>query len=259
MFSLVQQKVFGIKKTLFLRLILRNSFMAKNTETTNDPMVNVEDALTKTELYIEKNRNLLLMVIGGIVLVIGGFFAYRQYVVKPREMEAQSAMFRAQVLFEKDSFNLALNGKDKAEGFLSIIENYGGTDAANLAHYYAGSCYLNLGKYQEAIDQLDQFSGSDIMLSSFALGMKGDAMLELGKVDEAIEFYTKAAGKNENNFSTPYFLMKAGMAYEEKGDYSKALEAYEKIRKDFFTSSESREVEKYIARAELMVQQKGGK
>jgi len=233
--------------------------MAENKDKHQDPMVAVEDTLTRTELYIEQNRTKLLAVLAGIVVVVGGFFAYRQFVVKPREMEAQAAIFRAQILFEKDSFNLALNGKDKAEGFLSIIDSYRGTDAANAAHYYAGACYLNLGKFQEAIDQLDQYDGSSVMTSSMALGMKGDALMELGKTDEAIEQYTKAAGKNENNFSSPYYLMKAGMAYEIKGDYTKALEAYNKIRKDFYTSNESRDVEKYIARAELMLSQKGGK
>lgn len=233
--------------------------MAQKTETTKDPIANVEDALTKSEIFIEKNRNVLLGVVGGIIVVVGGYFAYKQYVVKPREVEAQSAIFRAERFFEKDSFNLALNGKDKAEGFLSIIENYGGTQTGNLAHYYAGVCYLNLGKYQEALDQMDQFDADDIMLASMALGVKGDATMELGKVDEAIEYYVKAAGKNENSFTTPMFLMKAALAYEGKGEYSKALEAYNKIRTEFFQSAEGREAEKYIARAELMLQQKGGK
>jgi tetratricopeptide (TPR) repeat protein len=233
--------------------------MAQKTETTKDPIANVEDALTKSEIFIEKNRNVLLGVVGGIIVVVGGYFAYKQYVVKPREVEAQSAIFRAERFFEKDSFNLALNGKDKAEGFLSIIENYGGTQTGNLAHYYAGVCYLNLGKYQEALDQMDEFDADDIMLASMALGVKGDASMELGKVDEAIEYYVKAAGKNENSFTTPMFLMKAALAYEGKGEYSKALEAYNKIRTEVFQSAEGREAEKYIARAELMLQQKGGK
>ena len=76
--------------------------MAKQTEPTQDPMVNVEDALTKSELFIEKNQKLLLMILGGIIVVVGGFFAYRNYVVKPHEMEAQAAIFRAERYFEKE-------------------------------------------------------------------------------------------------------------------------------------------------------------
>jgi tetratricopeptide (TPR) repeat protein len=198
------------------------------------------------------------MILGGIIIVVGGIFAYRTYVVKPFEMEAQNAIFRAERYFEKDSFQLALNGKDKAEGFLSIIDNYSGTKTANLAHYYASVCYLQLGKYQECLDQMDQFDADDVMLGAMSVGIKGDALMELNRTDEAIDMYAKAAGTNENSFTTPMYLMKAGIAYEMKGDYAKALESYQKIRKEYFASSEGREVEKYIARAELMIKQ-GGK
>jgi tetratricopeptide (TPR) repeat protein len=232
--------------------------MAKETETTKDPIANVEDALTKSELFIEKNQKLLLMVLGGIIIVVGGIFAYRNYVVKPFELEAQAAIFRAEKYFEKDSFQLALNGKDKAEGFLSIIDNYSGTKTANLAHYYAAVCYLQLGKYQESLDQMEQFDADDVMLGAMSVGIKGDALMELNRTDEAIDMYVKASATNENTFTSPMYLMKAGIAYEIKGDYAKALESYQKIRKEYFSSNEGREVEKYIARAELMVKQ-GGK
>jgi len=230
---------------------------ANKTEQTKDPIANVEDALSRTEFFIEKNRNILLGVLAGLIIIVGGFLAYRQYVVKPKEAEAEAAMFRAEIYFEKDSFQLALNGKGATEGFLAIIDQYGGTKSGNLAHYYAGISYLQTGKFQEAIDQLSEFQSDDILVSSMALGAKGDALMELNKVDEAIDQYVKAAGKNENSFSSPIYLMKAGMAYEDKGEYEKALEIYKKVRTDFFQTNEGRESEKYIARAEMLMQQKG--
>jgi tetratricopeptide (TPR) repeat protein len=230
--------------------------MAVKTENTQDPIANVEDALSRTELFIEKNRNVLFGILAGIIVIVGGFLAYKQFIVKPNEAEAQTAMFRAENYFEKDSFQLALNGKDKAEGFLSIIENYGNTPSGNLAHFYAGICYLQTGKYQEAIDQLDSYSGSDLLTTSMALGAKGDALMELGKTQDAIDMYAKAAGKNENGFSSPIYLMKAALAYEGLGNYEKAIEIYKKVRSDFYQSNEGRESEKYIARAESIMQQK---
>ena len=230
--------------------------MAVKTENTKDPIANVEDALSRTELFIEKNRNLLLGILAGIIVIVGGFLAYKQFIVKPNEAEAQAAMFRAENYFEKDSFLLALNGKDKAEGFLSIIENYGNTPSGNLAHFYAGICYLHTGKFQEAIDHLDSYNGSDLLTTSMALGAKGDALMELGKTQDAIDMYAKAAGKNENSFSSPIYLMKAALAYESLGNYEKAVEIYKKVRSDFYQSNEGRESEKYIARAESIMQQK---
>jgi len=198
-----------------------------------------------------------LGVLGGIVVLVGGFLAYRQFVAKPAELEAESEMFRAEIYFEKDSFQLALNGKGDAKGFLEIIENYGSTKSGNLAHFYAGICYLHLGKFQESIDQLDSYNGSDILTTSMATGAKGDALMELGKAQDAIDMYVKAAGKNENSFSSPIYLMKAALAYEDQGNYEKSIEIYKKIREDFYQTNEGRESEKYIARAEALLQQKG--
>ena len=113
-----------------------------------------------------------------------------------------------------------------------------------------------MGKFQEAIDQLDSYSGSDLLTTSMALGAKGDALMELGKTQDAIDMYAKAAGKNENSFSSPIYLMKAALAYEGLGNYEKAIEIYKKVRSDFYQSNEGRESEKYIARAESMMQQK---
>jgi tetratricopeptide (TPR) repeat protein len=234
--------------------------MAQNNPKTKDPIQNVEEALTKTELFIEKNRNILLGTLAGVILIIGGFLAYKQYIVKPAELEAQSASFKAEIYFEKDSFNLALNGDKKGtQGFLAIMDEFGSTKTGNLAHYYAGICYLNLGKFQEAIDHLDKYDGSDIITTAMAMGAKGDALMEMNKTQEAIDQYIKAAGKSENQFSTPMYLMKAALGYEDLGNYAKSIEIYTNLREKFFTTQEGREADKYIARAQGILDQKAGK
>jgi len=237
-----------------LRLVNFYPRMSKKHQNSEDTMVAVEDALTKSEIFIERNRNILIGVLSGVVLIVAGVLLYRTYVQKPAELAAQADMFKAEFFFEKDSFELALNGKGDAPGFLTIIDDHSGTKAGNLANYYAGVCYLQLGKFQEAVDYLDKFDGGDLLVSSVAIGAKGDALMELGKRDEAIEHYVKAAGKNENYFTTPIYLLKAGLAYEDAGNFAKALEAYKKIKKDFFQSTEARDIDKYIGRAEINVQ-----
>jgi tetratricopeptide (TPR) repeat protein len=232
--------------------------MADKTTPKHDTLQDIEASLSNTEMFIERNQKKLLLVLAAIVVVVGGVLAYKQFIVKPKEAEAQTAMFRAEIYFEKDSFNLALNGKGDVEGFLSIIDNYSGTKSGNLAHFYAGVCYLQTGKFQEAIDQFDAYDGEDIMTASMAMGAKGDALMELGKTQDAIDQYVKAAGKNKNSFSTPMYLMKAGIAYEEMKNYDKALEIYQKVQKDFYQTSEGREADKYIARVEGL-KENGGK
>lgn len=224
--------------------------MAKKAPQPKDTIESIEDSLSKTEMFIENNQKLLLSILGGVILVVGAVLAYQQYVIKPQQAEAHSEMFRAELYFQKDSFELALNGNDAFKGFLEVADEYGSTDAGNIAHYYAGICYLQTGKFEEAISQLDSYSGDDILTSCMAIGAKGDAQMQLGKVDEAISSYVKAASKHENSFSSPMYLMKAGNAYEDQGKNDKALEVYKKIRTEFYSTQAGRDAEKFIARVE---------
>ena len=226
--------------------------MAKTKEKiqkTEDRIVAVESALGKGEQFIEKNKNLLFYILLGILVIIGGYLAYRKYIKTPREREAQAAMFGAEHYFGVDSLKLALEGDGTYLGFLDIVDEYGSTKSGNLARYYAGICYLKMGQFEDAIAQLEEFDSDDQIIGPMAIGATGDAYMELNDQDKALECYLKAAEKQNNDFTTPLFLQKAAWVCEMKGDYTKALELYEKIKKEHYRSFEANDVDKYIARA----------
>ncbi|MEI6122666.1 MAG: tetratricopeptide repeat protein [Bacteroidota bacterium] len=227
--------------------------MAKKTDKTEDKIAAVEIALDKGEQFFEKNKNLLFYILLGIIVVVGGFFAYKKFIKGPKEIQAQAQMFNAERYFEKDSLKLAMNGDGTNSGFIQIIQDYGSTKSGNLAKYYLGMCYLKLGDFQNAIDNLESFSSDDMIVGPMAIGATGDAYMELGQTEKAIEYYVKAAKKQDNDFTTPLFLQKAGWAYEILGQYDKAIEVYTKIQKEHYKSFEAREIEKYIARAKGLV------
>lgn len=226
--------------------------MAKKNEKHDEGTIDVAATLGKAENFVEKNKKALAIIVGGIVLVVGGFFAYQKFIAAPREEEAQNAMFQAQYYFERDSFNLALNGDGTAAGFLGVIDEFGGTDAANLAEHCAGICLLNTGKYDEAIEHLKEFSSDDIVVGAQNLGLIGDAYMEKNQVDDAIDYYKKAADKSDNNFTAPIYLMKAAGALEDQKKYKEALEIYERIKNDYYQTREGQESEKFIARAKIL-------
>lgn len=211
----------------------------------------VESALSKTEQYIEDNRKSLTIIILAIALVVGGYLAYQRFYLAPLEIEAQEQMYVAERYFEQDSLRLALEGDGSFYGMIDVIDEFGATKSANLAHYYAGICYLRLGEYDEAIDYLNQFDGSDKLVSTIAIGAIGDAYVELEDYAKGVTYYVKAAAQNSNDLTSAIYLKKAGMVYEELGEYSKAVASYEKIKKDFPSSDEAREIEKYITAAKL--------
>ena len=224
--------------------------MAKKQDRTEDRIVAVEEALSRTERFIEENQKLLTIIVGIIVVLVLGFFGFKRLYVAPREAEAQEQMFMAERYFEIDSLSLALNGDGMYPGFLEIIDDYGITKSANLAHYYAGIIYLRQGNFEEAIDHLKKFKSKDQVVSVMAKGAIGDAYMEMNDISAAVNYYVDAARLRDNEFSAPIFYMKAGMAYELLGRNGEALKMYETIKFDYPTSNEAREIEKYIARME---------
>jgi len=227
--------------------------MAKKIDKTEERIVAVEEAFSKTEQFIEKNQKIILIVVGAIILVVLGYFGFKRLYLAPREKEAQSQMFMAEKYFEMDSLTRALKGDGNYLGFLDIMDQYKFTKSANLSHYYAGICYLKKGEFQNAIDHLSDFSSDDELIGPMAIGALGDAYLELNNTDKAIDCYLKAADKRKNDLTSPMFLMKAGMACELAGKNDLALKTYMRIKTEFSRTNEGREIDKYIARLNGLV------
>jgi tetratricopeptide (TPR) repeat protein len=228
--------------------------MAKKKSTQHDNVQDIESALTRTEQFIEDNQKLITYIVGGIVVVAAAFLGLNKFILQPREDEAQSQMFMAENYFEKDSFNLAINGDGNYLGFLDIIDDYGMTKSAKLAKYYTGVSYLRLGEYQEAINYLGKFKTDDILLASVKEGSMGDAYSELGDDKKALQHYINATSASDNNFTTPIYLMKAAAIYENQGEPAKALEFYNRIKNEYPDTNEGQNVEKYIARTTTLLE-----
>jgi len=198
----------------------------------------------------EKNKNIIFGGLAVVILLIVGGYYYKNIYMPQAEMSANEEMFEAEYYFEQDSFALALNSSG---GFLDIIENHGGTKAANLAKYYAGLCYYNLANYPEAIDYLSDFSTNDDILGSLSLKVLADAQMENGDTESALKTYKKAANFSNNEASTPSILKVAGLAFETNKNYKQALEFYTKIKKEFPGSEVARDIDKYIGRVQAQL------
>lgn len=222
--------------------------MAKEKD--EEVIVDVTEAYSKSEQWVIENQKSLIIIAGAVLLLVVSYFAYNNFIYKPQEQEAQEQMWQAEKAFAQDSLNVALNGNAVSYGFLDIIDQYSITESANLAHYYAGICYLRLGEYDNAITYLEDFDCNDVMVCAVALGATGDAYMELGQVDKALDYYRNAVDHSPNELTTPIFLMKAARAHETVGDLQDALDLYEKIKSQYPTSSEARSIDKFIARIE---------
>lgn len=227
--------------------------MAKKTKEQNPQgLKNVEQTLTKTEQFLEENYKSLIIIVGVLVVLVGLFYLGKMYLDR-KNLEAQSQMYQAERWFEADSLNLALNGDGNYLGFIDIARMYRFTKAGNLAKYCAGICYLHQGKYEDAIEYLSKYKPGDKVIGSLAIGAIGDALVEIGKLDEGASKYIEAAEAGDNPFNTPLFLLKAGVIYELQKKYSEALRMYERIKNEYPESNEGTTVEKYIARVKILM------
>ncbi len=221
--------------------------MEKQIEDKNTEMGSV---ITRSEEFIEKNQKTIIIVIVAILVVILAIFGLRKWYFQPRENRAAEEMFAAEQWFAQGDFDKALNGDDTFRGFLGVIDNYNGTKAGNLAKYYAGISNLRLGNYDEAIKWLGKYKGKDTFTKPLAEMAKGDAEMELGNTEKAVNLYLKAAKMENNYITTPTALFKAGMGYLMLDDKAKALDCFQQVKKNYPEATEWQEIDKYIALAE---------
>lgn len=215
--------------------------------------LDLDVALAKTQHSVEdfysKNKKNINMVMIALVVVVAGYFGARKFYFEPKEAEAQNEIFKAQQYFDKDSFALALKGNAKFKGFADIADEYSGTKAGNLAHYYAGVCMLRTGDFTGAIDQLEGFSTDNKLVGPLATGLLGDAYVETNELEKGANQYLKAARMSKNKLTSPVFFKKAGIVYEELKNYNDAIDAYTNIKTDYPDAQEAQDIDKYIARA----------
>ena len=215
--------------------------------------LNVEDALTQSEAFLIKYKNAIIGGVVAVIIIVAGFIMYKNLYAEPREEKAQAALFKGQEYFEQDAYEQALNGDSIGfVGFLKVADDFSGTKAANLAKAYAGICYAQLGKYEEAVKMLDSFNGKDQMVALAILGAAGNCYAQLGQLDKAASTLMSAADKADNNTLSPIFLMQAGEILVKQGKYDDAVDAYTKIKDKYFQSYQAMDIDKYIEQAKLM-------
>jgi tetratricopeptide (TPR) repeat protein len=209
---------------------------------------NVEGALNSTESVIEKYQNQISWGLLIIILVVFGIFALNKYVIGPRGEKASYELSKAEYFFGEKNWQVALEG-DSADciGFVGVLDQYGSTKAGHVAKYYAGVCSFKLGNFEDAADYLEGFSSDNKMLNLEAQILLGDTYVELNEVEKAVSLFEKV-GKKNNQVMSPRALKKAGIAYESLNKKADALRVYQKIKDDFNSSDEARDIDKFIAR-----------
>lgn len=211
------------------------------------PVNEFDKTLAAGGSFVEKNKKAIMYGTCAVLAVIIVVVLAVQYYIKPRNLEAAESMAVAEQLFRSGDYEKALNGQGQNAGFLQIMDEYVCTPSANLARLYAGLSYAHLGKYQEAVEYLEDYSDcGDDMISNAAMGALGNCYAELGQADKAAATLVKAAEKADNNTLSPVYYIQAGQLFESLKQNDKAKECYEKVKKNYPASPQAQEIEKFI-------------
>lgn len=215
--------------------------------TTEKVLDSLNETAHKAKNFFEKHSKIIIGIFGALAVVAIGYFVYLKYVLEPKSEKAFTEMVQADEYFRQDSVLLALKGSPSFQGYEQIIENYSGTDGANIAHYRAGAAYYKLGDYASAVAHLEKFETKDRELLAQKYGMIGDALVESGKQEQALSYYVKAAEATELEVLQTVYYTKAGQLAIMLEKNADALKYFQTLA-DKYPNANNGEVEKYIER-----------
>lgn len=213
----------------------------------------IDQAVVESGQFVDKHLNKILIAIAALVVVVCGYMAYNHFIATPKLQKAQNAVFRGQQYFEAGRDSIAIHGDGNGYiGFEGIINDYGSTEIGKTAKLYAGICYARMGDYEKALEYVKAFDVKDDILQHLAQGTIGDCLVNLGKAEEAIPYFLKAAKGTDNMFQSPIMYKKAGLIYRELKQYDKVIEVFTIVKNNYMNSPIAQEADKYIEEAKLL-------
>lgn len=207
----------------------------------DEVLVDIGEKVTEAQNFYQKNQNGILLGLGALIVLIGGLVFWK-YNKEQKSAEAAIEIYESETAFAQDSFAQAI------VGFEEVASSYGGTPSGNIANYYAGVASLQSGKFQEAIDFLEEYKPSNDVMKALKAGVLGDAYAEAGDLDQALSSYTTSANASNNSAVAPHFINKAALLSDKLGDKEASKGFFEMLKKDFPNSQEGKEALQYLAR-----------
>ncbi|MDG2463771.1 MAG: hypothetical protein P8M61_01670 [Crocinitomicaceae bacterium] len=198
----------------------------------------------KEEFKSNKTARLVTYMVGGLIVLILGFFLYRIFISGPKNEKSMEAGYVGWNYAGMDSTDMAI---DELRG---TVKKYDGYVGGENAQYILGRQYMSKGEFKKALKELEGVDVEDTYVRVDAIGLQGDCYSEMKKYPDAVELYIEASEATENDYSTPRWLFKAALVTELKlNDPQKAAEMYQKIKDNYLQFANTKTIDKYINRA----------
>lgn len=134
----------------------------------------------------------------------------------------------------EQSFSTASDrAKAALQKFRDVADHYKWTTSGNIARYYAGVCYRDMGNNAEAEKMLKDSAGSrDKDLASFSRYALAQLYEAQGRDKDAINAYQELINKPSDAVSKTTAQLYLAQYYEDKQQAAQAKNLYQQIAKD---------------------------
>lgn len=209
--------------------------------------ISAEDA-AKLAANEKKNGRLPKMLVSisvAVIVIVGAILAYIYLVREPGMKTAAQQAGKVDVEY----IDKQANDSIVAEMAAQAAKN--GYKEGNRMHLVAAISYYNMGDYEKCLAQLNDFDAKDDVVGAAAMSLKGDALVNLDRYEEATKAFKEAIDQSDNNPEyTPIFMSKLARVYRAMDKINDELAVLRDIKSHYPVYADQNYVEAYIVRAE---------
>ncbi len=188
------------------------------------------------ETFIKKYKIQLIFLVGliAVVAIIAVFWFSSG---SAKEEKASLYLSRIMPVYDSQSFETALKGdktrKVRGEmiyGLEYIANEFDGTESGKIAAFYAGKCYMELDKNNQALKYFEMATGSGSSVIKQGVYTAIAVIKEQqNRPNEAAEMYLKAAGFAIEKEVKARLYLYAAMNYAKAKDKQNAEKNYREV------------------------------
>ena len=208
----------------------------------------LNESLSGLEQRVEQNKQKVIWYIVALVAVIAIGLGYYYGIYKAGIDGASEMIGKADISLAQGNDSIALTQ------YQAVASEYS-NGVANRANLNAAILLYQKGKYQDALNCVNEYSVDDEIVGAAAKSLKGDCLVNLKKYDEALSAYDEAISiSNDNALYTPLFLIKKATVLSSQKKYADAAALYQKIKDTYpkYLMAYRINIDKYIDRANYL-------
>ena len=207
---------------------------------------NLSGESLKEEFKNNKTARTVTFAIAGVLVLVLGYLVYINLIWGPGNEDSKEAGYIGLNYADMDSTELAI------EELSATVKKFDGKQGGETAQFVLARQYMNQGEFDMAMKTLKDVDVKDTYVKVHVVGLQGDCLSELKNYEEAVKTYIKAAELDDNDYTTPMYLFKAGKLLEKQLENpTKAAEVYTRIKHNYAVFANANQIDRFIQRASL--------